>query len=370
MKKIVIAGGGTGGHIYPAISVAEALTQISKETEIIFIGSNNRIESKLIPSKGYVFYGLKFFIPTKKLSIALIKALFSQISSFFSAYKLLKQIKPAAVFGIGGYISVPTVISARMLNIPVLLIDQNVVPGLANKFLSLFVKDIAIAFKETANYFGKAINCHLTGNPIRTDFNIDKLNLIGEITKKLGLDADRFTILVMGGSQGAQAINTAILNDLEDILNNNFQLVHLCGEKNFEEINNKTEQLRTKYQKTYHLYPYFEDMPFLLACIDLSIIRAGATTIAEMLFYKIPMILIPYPHAGGHQLPNALEVEKSGAGVIIKEKELTKGKIWGTLQILLKDQKIKQMRQNCNNLRAENAAKNVAEILLKISLSL
>ena len=357
MKKVVIAGGGTGGHIYPAIAVAEALKEISKETEVIFIGSDSRMESKLIPEKGYTFYGFKLSIPTKKISVTLLKALYSQFGTFFSTYKLLKKIKPSMVFGIGGDISVPTVVSAKMLNIPVLLIDQNVVPGVANKFLSLFVKHIAIAFKETADYFGKGINFYLTGNPIRIVGTCHGMSR-EEIAKKLGLDADRFTILIMGGSQGAQAINEAILNDLEDILNNNFQLVHLCGERHFEQIKNKTEQIRIKYPKNYRIYPYFEDIPSLLACIDLSIIRAGATTIAEMLFYKIPMILIPYPHAGGHQIPNALAVEKAGAGVIIKEEELAKGTIWETIQVLLKDKKIKQMQENCNNLRFENAAKN------------
>ena len=363
MNKVVIAGGGTGGHIYPAVSVAQSLGHISKDTEVIFIGSHDRIENKIIPSQGYTFHGLKIHIPTRKSG--LIKAGLSQITAFMEAFKLLKQIKPFYVVGIGGYISVPTVLAAKMLRIPVILLEQNVIPGKANQLLALLADNVALTFDASKEYFKNSNKCHVTGNPIRSDFDTEKLSRRSEISISLGLAPDKFTVIVMGGSQGSKVINDSVLEDLPSMLDNGWQVIHLAGEKNYEDLKKKAEEINLPNRQDYHLYPYYEDMPSMLACVDLCISRSGATTIAEMLFYKIPMILIPYPHAGGHQRPNAVEVQKNDAGIIIEESDLEKNKILNAIDNLKSENKLETMKNNAAKMRTDNPARAIAEIILQ-----
>lgn len=313
MKKLIIAASGTGGHIYPGISAAEELKELGFEP-VFFLG-NNAASTEIIKNSGFDRVSFNMSGMPRKFSFAFITFCFKTLFSIFKSMKYILKNKPAAVLGMGGYISVPAVIAGKLLGKKTYIHEQNTVPGAANKLLNRICFETFLSFESSEKYFKKK-NLLLTGYPIRKN--------ILSVTKKQGLEKLRleegvFTVLVFGGSLGAARLNTIAFDAMELIAaGENIQVAHISGFANFEEMKAKAE--RKKYYKVFN---YIHDMAYAYAASDIVVCRSGAGTVFELKALDKSAVLVPYPYAtDNHQLYNAKETELAGKIRIIEEKDL------------------------------------------------
>ena len=323
---MVIATGGTAGHLYPAIKVATTLKE--QGGEVCFIGSF-RVGKELLEKKDLSFHVLNVQGIVGKNIFSKFKSVVLMGLSTLKARRLLTQEAPDVVIGFGSYSSVPVVLAAKMKKIPALIHEQNVVPGEANKFLAKYVEKVAISFPKTKEYFMESQTV-MTGYPIQLESKQrDKAN----IYHQLGLQPDKKTVLIVGGSQGAQNINKAFVEVLKDFqFTEELQVFHICGEKDFTRLNGEYAILK----KPVVLKKFCPDMDKAYSIADIVIARSGAGTVSEIQMYDLPAVLIPYPHAGNHQKENAYAIE-SRRRMVIEEKDLTKHSLQKAIAILLKD---------------------------------
>ncbi|MFH2137005.1 MAG: undecaprenyldiphospho-muramoylpentapeptide beta-N-acetylglucosaminyltransferase [Candidatus Omnitrophota bacterium] len=322
--KIVISAAGSGGHIYPALSLAKHLKE-RYSAEVVFFSTKKALGRKIFNSSGYsvITTGLRSFSSRERqnLLIFLLKNFYFLIQFISEGVRtvfLLWKIKPEVVVGFGGISSIPAVLGARLLNIPTLIHEQNVVPGLANQCLSCFSTKIAVSFRKSSKYF-KHREVLFTGNPVRYDLKrIEK----DKARSLLGVHGSKFTLLIFGGSQGSEYINkvcVALVAQLSDVQKNQLQVIHISGDKDTESI----KQGYTAAKVTAKVFSYIEDMSPLYCAADLIICRAGAGTLNEIKFFAKASILIPYPYAHAHQIANAeIMLEEKAAFVAIQDESL------------------------------------------------
>jgi UDP-N-acetylglucosamine--N-acetylmuramyl-(pentapeptide) pyrophosphoryl-undecaprenol N-acetylglucosamine transferase len=344
--KIVITGGGTGGHIYPGLSVG--LELVENGWDALYIGSKDGLEKSIIPKTKLKFESVMVAPLPRKISPVLFSSLIKNSRGFFQARKLMKEFEPDIVLGTGGFVAGSVVLAASLMGIPTIIHEQNVYPGITNRLLSRVVDQIALNFADAREYLSDRVNNKtvVTGNPIRkVILNTDKATGI----KQLGLDSAKRTLLVFGGSQGAVSINQAMTKIYQHVSNNNdIQLIHLTGKKNYDNmIKSIRKNIGIKITDLDHIkvMPYLENIEWAYAVADLIIYRAGATGLAEITAKGIPSILIPYPHAAGnHQLYNARTMKEHSAGEVIREEELTAGLLYDKVtKILNNDPLLKKM---------------------------
>ncbi len=315
--KVIIAGGGTGGHLFPGIALAESLTEKYPEAQIIFVGTPKGLEAKVIPKTGYQlnFISVRGFVG-KSLNEK-VKSLMSLLKSMFESKNIVDSFSPDIVFGVGGYASFPIVLTASLKKIPTIILEQNTVPGLANKLLSKFASAVAITYPETMEYFQRE-KTYLTGTPIRMRI----LEGDKQKAKKLfNIEEGRITILILGGSLGARKINKAMTEGLSYLLplKNKIHIIHQTGESDYNWVANEYKNLT--FRAT--VLPFIYDMVEAYSVADLVISRAGASTVAELTSIGKASILIPYPYAAyNHQEMNARRLLSRGACELILDREL------------------------------------------------
>jgi len=357
-KKVIFAAGGTGGHIFPALAVAEVLDG-EREIEVLFIGGKD-METSLIAPR----------FPLKSLPVMPLKRFPSQAPRFLLAFlksiilSLLFFLKehPSVVVGMGGYPTVPPLISAILLRIPFVIHEQNIIPGRVNKLLAPFAEKVLVSFPETINFFPPS-RTKLVGLPLRSTLKkMDKACA----RQRLGLSIEAPTILVSGGSRGALAINNAIVEILPLLLEKGIQVIHICGALHFARIKEKTQ----RFDGRYLLLPFSSEMHLLYSSADLCVTRAGASTLAELAFFALPSILIPYPYAvSQHQFLNALLFQRKGASKVILNEELNEPRrLYEELVALLSSpHQLEKMSASARSLSqpkaSEEAAKEIKEVL-------
>ena len=359
--RIIITGGGTGGHIYPGISLAREFQSRDKNNEIIFVGTEHKMESEIIPQEGFRFLGLRVKGIERKFSLESLSALFLFLGSLFTSYGIIKDFKPDLVIGTGGYVSGSVALVSSLLGIPTFIHEQNVVPGITNQFLSLTGKKVFTSFPESAGYFWKKERIVFLGNPIRKSIwqgNKEK------IIKENNLDSAKKTILVFGGSKGASTINKMVLHSLyliEESIWLEWQVLIISGEEDFKNLTEKVT--KSPFKETVRVLPYLHNIEDAYDLADLVVCRAGATTIAELSAKGIAAILIPYPYAtGNHQLYNARFLESNLAALIIEEKELNREKLAAELSKLLTDNKrLDLLARNSKKLGKRKAAQDIVD---------
>ncbi len=362
--KAIITGGGTGGHIYPALSIAFKLKDDG--FDILYVGSKKGMETKIVPEKGLPLKTIDVEPIPRKISPLIIRSLFMATKGFFQSRKIIREFKPDIVIGTGGFVAGPVVFAAGLSGFNTLIHEQNVYPGITTKILSYTVDKIALNFKETKKHLNDRAQkkCVITGNPIREEILNMKRK---EGAKNLNISPDRKTILVFGGSQGAKSINQAMEVVCEKVKDNkNIQIIYLTGEKNYQQvIENLTE---IKDHKNIIIKPYLHNMEWAYAVADLVVYRAGATGLAEITAKGIPAILIPYPHsAENHQEYNARNLEKNEAAEVITDKDLTGKLLTKKIIDLLNDQKkLKVMSENSKKMGKPQALTNITEIIKKM----
>ena len=360
--KVVISGGGTGGHIYPGISLAYEIKDRDSNNEILFVGTERGLESKLIPREGFKFVKIKARGIQRRICFENLLAIIIFFISLFQSYKIIKNYKPDLVIGTGGYVSGSVVLMATLLGVPTFIQEQNVLPGITNKFLSRFTRATFLSFNQSRKYFSNKAKMIFTGNPIRfKNIKQDK----GRDYKKFNLNSLKNTILVLGGSKGAASINRAVvqgINLIRDSKKNKWQVLLISGEDDY----NKIIETIGEDNKTFSIEPYLYDIEKAYSLADLVICRAGATTLAEIGAYGLPSILIPYPYAThNHQEINARIFEREGAAVIILEKDLSGEKLSKVLIDLVKDKnQLEIMSKKSKELGNINSAKKIIDFIL------
>jgi UDP-N-acetylglucosamine--N-acetylmuramyl-(pentapeptide) pyrophosphoryl-undecaprenol N-acetylglucosamine transferase len=358
--RVAIAGGGTAGHIYPGLALAEALIEKDRNCEILFIGSKRGIERRLIPSSGFKLATIPGRGLPRKIEPAIISTTILFLLAFFKSLFILLSFKPQVVVGMGGYISLPVIIAAALLRKRVIIHEQNSVPGLANKIAARVADEIAVSFPNSAQFFKKKVI--LTGNPVRKKI---RQAIHRKITKP---QPQSKTILIFGGSQGARRLNEAAL-ELYELMRarEDIRIIHLTGKRDFKQIKQKVSELRKSTDKVaYQLFPYKEDIESLYLQTDLVVCRAGATTIAEVAAFGLPVILIPYPYATEkHQEKNAEYLVAEGAARILNDRDVSGQALFKMIDELVTDGKsLAKMRLHSQRLGRPLAAEDLARIVL------
>ena len=368
MRRVIISGGGTGGHIYPAITIARAIADI-EPTEFLYVGSKIGLENTLIPNEGIPFVTIDVRGLERKISFRNLVTLGKTAGSLLRAEQIIHKFKPDVVIGTGGFVCGPVLLAASLSGIPTLVQEQNVIPGVTNTILSRFVKCVALGYEEAADRFKRKDILVYTGNPVRKDILTGTRDHGRAL---LGLDPDKFTLLVAGGSRGARSINNAMIEvhryfrDRRDI-----QILHVTGDHEYDRVVGQLEGIdgKGRYGEGSHIIPYLHHMPEALAAADLAVYRAGAVGLAELTVRGLPAILIPYPYAAeDHQRYNAQALVMCGAAKMILDKMLTGRELLEEIVHLKNDpQALKRMARASKSKGRPQAAHDIAELALSIA---
>ena len=360
--KIIITGGGTGGHVFPAISIADKLKELKPDAQILFIGSDNRLETTAVPKAGYDFKGLPVRGLQRKINLQFFDTVFRLMKSIGMAKKIIRNFKPDVVVGVGGYASAPVMYVANKKGIPTVIQEQNSFPGITNRRLATKASAICVAYEGMEKYF-PADKLHFTGNPVR---NL-KTNLSQEEAREFfRLDSNKKTILVTGGSLGAKTINNSVVKFIEDIKKSDFQMIWQTGKRYFDDAVNIYE----KHGKPANIYvtKFIDKMDLAYKAADLVISRAGAITISELALLGKAAIFVPSPNvAEDHQTKNAMALVKINAAEMIKDSEAEEKLIPLALQLIENESYLKKLSENILNYAKPDATSKIADIILQLA---
>ncbi len=360
-KRIIIGGGGTGGHVFPAISIADALRQNDPSVEILFVGAEKKLEMEKVPEAGYQIKGLPVTGFQRRLSYKNLVFIINLLRSILKSKQIINQFKPHAAVGVGGYASGPILRAASKSGVPVMIQEQNSYAGITNRLLAKSAVKIFVAYDHMDNYFPSE-KIILTGNPIRKDI-IDCYLKRNEAVKFFGLDPRKKTLLVIGGSLGARTVNESILSGLPR-LKEDIQLIWQTGKTYFNRIENS---VISSLPENIKILPFIVRMDLAFSLSDLIISRAGAGIISELAVAGKPVILVPSPNvAEDHQTKNALALVEKDAAIYIPDSEVKNILVEEALKIM-EDEKLKnKLSENIKKLAIPDAANRIANEILKL----
>ena len=356
--KFILSGGGTGGHIYPAIAIANELKLQFPDAEFLFVGAKDKMEMQKVPQAGYEIKGLWIAGLQRKLTLQNLMFPLKLASSLLESKRIIKKFKPNVVIGTGGFASGPLLQAAGSAGIPTVVQEQNSFPGITNKLLSKKANAICVAYQNLERFFPKE-KIVLTGNPVRQDL-IDIESKRDEAIAFYGLDPNKKTLLVLGGSLGARRINQLIEKELQNFLSQDVQVIWQCGKLYFEEYK--------KYnQPNVKVVDFIERMDFVYAASDVIISRAGASSVSELCIVGKPVIFIPSPNvAEDHQTKNAQAIVDEKGAILLKESELD-SQFSIVFEALLKDSgKQKQLSDNIKKLAKPRATQDIVAEIVKL----
>ena len=357
--KFVISGGGTGGHIFPAIAIADALKRRFPEAEILFIGAKGRMEMERVPKAGYPIEGLWISGFTKDLSVLSLP--FKLISSLTKARSILKCFKPNAVIGVGGFASGPTLKAANWLGIPTIIQEQNSYPGKTNRNVGQKAKAICVAYHHMEQWF-PADKIHFTGNPLRANINASAPR--EEAAAYFGLDPAKPVVLLVGGSQGALGINKGISAQLKAFCGSNLQLIWQTGKFYLEQAQQEVKSLGL--EATVKPTIFIDRMDLAYSVADVVISRAGAMSISELALVQKPVIFVPLPTAAeDHQTKNAQQLVDAEAAIMVKNAETETKLIPTLLQLVADPERQERMKANIGKFARPNAAEDIVDQIIK-----
>ncbi|MBS7252510.1 undecaprenyldiphospho-muramoylpentapeptide beta-N-acetylglucosaminyltransferase [Flavobacterium branchiicola] len=356
--KFILSGGGTGGHIYPAIAIANELKLQFPDAEFLFVGAQDKMEMQKVPQAGYEIKGLWIAGLQRKLTLQNLMFPLKLASSLLESRRIIKKFKPNVVIGTGGFASGPLLQAAGGAGIPTVIQEQNSFPGITNKLLSKKANAICVAYQNLERFFPKD-KIVLTGNPVRQDL-IDIASKRDEAVAFYGLDPNKKTLLILGGSLGARRINQLIEKELQNFLSQDVQIIWQCGKLYFEEYK--------KYnQPNVKVVDFIERMDFVYAAADVIISRAGASSVSELCIVGKPVIFIPSPNvAEDHQTKNAEAIVDEKGAILLKESQL-ESEFSIVFEALLKDEgKQKQLSDNIKKLAMPKATKDIVAEIVKL----
>ena len=359
--RVLFAAGGTGGHIFPAIAIADEVRDRCPGTEILFVGTRRGMGTRLISQTSYRFKRITAWSLPRRLSLrTLIFPVVLALGVLQTAWIMLGY-RPRVAIGTGGYASGPVLATAWLLGIPVVIQEQNLLPGVTTRVLTRIARQVNVSFEESKKYLSSYRNLVVSGNPTRKEIGTVARS---EAQAKFSLDSSKKTLLVFGGSQGASRINQALLDALEEFSRaKNLQILWQTGKKDYPEVERKTASITLPII----LWNFIDDMASALGAADLVISRSGATTIAELTKCGVPAILVPYPYATtGHQEENARVLLEAGACWLIPDKDLNGKRLAAVVMELLNNKrKLRQMAENSRRLARPRAAELIVDTMIK-----
>ncbi|MBK6483117.1 MAG: undecaprenyldiphospho-muramoylpentapeptide beta-N-acetylglucosaminyltransferase [Chitinophagaceae bacterium] len=359
--KVIISGGGTGGHIFPAIAIANALHKRLPDLEILFIGAQGRMEMEKVPKAGYRIEGLPIAGLQRSLSLKNLSLPFKVINSLMKAASIIKSFKPDVVVGVGGYASGPVLFAAALKGIPTLIQEQNSYAGITNKILGKRARKICVAYEGMDKFFAKD-KIVITGNPVRKDI-LDLVGKKAEAQKYFGLDANRKTILIIGGSLGARTINESVLAGLNELVAADVQLLWQAGNRYYESV----AKAVMGYEEKVKVKEFIERMDLAYAVADLVISRAGALSIAELCVTGKPSVLVPSPNvAEDHQTKNAQALVNDDAALLVEDADAKEKLVTTALELLRDEMLQKRLTGNIAKLARPGADDAIAAQVLAL----
>jgi len=363
--RIILSGGGTGGHIFPAVAIANAIKAMVPGAEILFVGSKGKMEMEKVPASGYPIEGLWISGLQRRLTVDNLMFPFKVISSLYHARKILKSFKPDVVIGTGGYASGPTLKMASWLGIPTLIQEQNSFPGITNKMLASKADRICVAYNGMEKYFDK-IKLRYTGNPVRNEIEFNT-NTKSASRQFFNLSDTKVTVLVVGGSLGARTINQSIHQGLTFLADADIQLLWQTGKYYSDEAEKAVIPFR---QNGILTMPFIKEMDKAYAAADIIISRAGAIAISELCITGKPVILIPSPNvAEDHQTKNALALSSKGAAIVIKDSEAQSSLIHTLIELATDANKQESLSAAIKLMAMHNSAGLIAEQVFELAVA-
>ena len=366
--RIIVSGGGTGGHIYPALTIVRAIQKKISDAEFLYVGTKDGLEADIVPKEGLAFETVNIQGFKRSLTPENLVRGAQAFGGVVKAMSIVRRFKPDVAVGTGGYVCGPILLASSLMGIPTLIQEQNVMPGVTNRLLSRFVSCIAMGTKEAAEHFPKGKRV-FTGNPIREEV----MKARSEDGKKMfGLDPKAKTVLVSGGSRGARSINRAMIGVLAHYAGRSgVQILHVTGKVGYDETLENLREAGVDLSAAGNLFiePYLYNMPQALACADVAVFRAGAIGIAELTARGVPSVLVPYPFAAAnHQEMNARAIASAGAARMILDRELTAERLLSVLaELLSEDAKLKRMAKAATKLGRPKAADEIASRVIRLA---
>lgn len=360
--KFIISGGGTGGHIYPAIAIAQELKAQIPDCEILFVGAEGKMEMEKVPRAGFNIIGLPIRGLQRKLAIENLAFPFKLMQSLWKAWTIVKNFKPDAVIGVGGYASGAVMQVAVWQGVKTLIQEQNSYAGLTNRLVAKSVNKICVAYPNMERYFPKE-KIVFCGNPVRKDIT-DLESVRSEAFKFFDLSENKKTVLVLGGSLGARTINNCLKSGVNELLTQGYQVIWQTGKIYFEEMKAFANTLNNK---NLYVKDFIYEMNYAYACADVVISRAGALSVSELCLAGKPSILVPSPNvAEDHQTKNAMALVKENAAVLVKDGEANNNLITKVLELLKDEKRQKELAKNIMKLGKPNASKEIVNEIKKL----
>jgi UDP-N-acetylglucosamine--N-acetylmuramyl-(pentapeptide) pyrophosphoryl-undecaprenol N-acetylglucosamine transferase len=362
-KRIIISGGGTGGHIFPAISIANAIRKIDPDTEILFVGAEGKMEMEKIPAAGYKIEGLPVVGFKRSLSPENFKVLIKLFRSLNKAKKIIKDFRPDAVVGVGGYASGPVLRQAGKMGIPTLLQEQNSYAGVTNKLLAKRASVICVAYEGMDKYFPKE-KIIKTGNPVRQNFeNINSLRK--EALSFFNIKTNKSVVLVLGGSQGAGSINSSLSDNIEKVKSSDCYWLWQTGKNYFENVN---ALVSVSCSENIAIHDFINRMDYAYAAADIIVSRSGAGTISELCLVGKPVILIPSPNvAEDHQTKNAVALSSNNAAVLVRDNVANETLVDEAISLMSDSARRELLSLNIKKMADRDADRRIAEEVLKLA---
>jgi len=352
--RVVISAGGTGGHIYPAIAIINKIKEEEPKSEILYIGTTDRMEKDLIPELGIRYEGINISGLKRKLTLENVKVLIKFLQARTKCKKIIKEFNPDVVIGAGGYVTGPVIWAAKKLGKKTFIHEQNSVIGLSNKYLTKYADKIGVSFESTMELFPKE-KVRLTGNPCSEKaIKLKKAN-----KEDYGLDKNKKLVLIVMGSLGSKTVNDKITSFLSDFKNKDYQVLFVTGDTYYDNVK------KLKVPNNVIIKPFIKDLPSLMKSTDLIVTRAGASTMSEILVLGLPAIFIPSPYVtNNHQYKNAMDLVNKKAGLILEESNLTKDNLINLIDKTLSNkEEYDKMKNNLKKLGIKDSSTRIYEIL-------
>lgn len=369
-RTVLVAGGGTAGHVFPAIAVARQLTELAPDVEPVFVGVPDRLEARLVPEAGFALHPIDAVSVPRRPSPRLLRVPGALRAGVRRCGELARETSAVGAVTFGGYVSFPLDRAAWKLQLPLVVHEQNSVPGLTNRLAARWADRVAVTFPGSAHRFRHPERCVVTGNPVREDvLALDRDARRRAARRAFGLHPDRPTLLVFGGSQGARSINQAIVDAHRRWSGTDLQILHAAGSRDYPEAARRWEQARAAGAgPTAKLVDFIESMADAYAAADVVVCRAGATSIAELTVLGIPSVLVPYPHAtADHQTANARALERAGGTVVVEDAGFDGASLVAAAEpLLLDEERHRAVATAAAAFGRPDAAANVARLLLDL----
>lgn len=363
LDRVIISGGGTGGHIFPAIAIADEIKRRNPDADILFVGAKGKMEMEKVPAAGYKIEGLTIAGLQRKFTLSNFLLPFKLASSMFKARSIVKDFRPQAVIGVGGYASGPTLKAATMLGVPALIQEQNSFPGKTNKLLANSVRSICTAYEGLDRFFPKE-KIVLTGNPVRSEM----VKIEGkreEAFAYYGLDPHKKTLLIIGGSLGARTLNESVLSNYDELKDSDIQVLWQCGKLYFETV---SERLLAKDVPQIKLTMFIDRMDLAYAMADVIVSRAGAISVSELCLIGKPVILVPSPNvAEDHQTHNAMALVNKGAALLIKDNVAVQKLIPAAIDLTEQEEKCRKLSAEIKKLAKPSATEEIVNEIERIA---